>query len=294
MNKISKLKKRYREDGEFKRLILSIAITFSIYFLIFMCILIYTLFIAKDTKPIGASTIYVSMRKKESSVDKNIEDSGRKDKKSKENKFKKRKKKSKKSKKKISNKKQKEAKIKTEKEDFFDDIAFDEDEIEDESIKSEIEKDLSQENLEQDNEKDSIFDNEKIEAIDSKLEKAENEEQNREISPDGEESDIEQSGANLKSDITVDMQALMSARKIERKVDPDLSGIDIAGRKNIKLIVEFDILPSGVLSNVVVVNSSGSIEVDRKVEQALRLWKFAATSNKRVNNVRLIYYVKAK
>lgn len=92
----------------------------------------------------------------------------------------------------------------------------------------------------------------------------------------------------------VDLDGLTAGRKLLHTVDPDFSGVDTAGRSGFSFVIAFDLNADGTLSRIVVTDSSGSTTADRRMEQALRQWRFAAVDGGEVVHVRLKYYVRVR
>ena len=90
----------------------------------------------------------------------------------------------------------------------------------------------------------------------------------------------------------VDLDGLTAGRKLLYTVDPDFSGVDTAGRSGFSFVIAFDLNADGTLSRIVVTDSSGS--ADRRMEQALRQWRFAAADGGEAVHVRLKYYVRVR
>lgn len=92
----------------------------------------------------------------------------------------------------------------------------------------------------------------------------------------------------------VDLDGLTAGRKLLYTVDPDFSGVDTAGRSGFSFVIAFDLNADGTLSRIVVTDSSGSTTADRRMEQALRQWRFAAADGGEAVHVRLKYYVRVR
>lgn len=92
----------------------------------------------------------------------------------------------------------------------------------------------------------------------------------------------------------VDLDGLTAGRKLLHTVDPDFSGVDTAGRSGFSFVIAFDLNADGTLSRIVVTDSSGSTTADRRMEQALRQWRFAAVDGGEAVHVRLKYYVRVR
>ena len=92
----------------------------------------------------------------------------------------------------------------------------------------------------------------------------------------------------------VDLDGLTAGRKLLYTVDPDFSGVDTAGRSGFSFVIAFDLNADGTLSRIVVTDSSGSTTADRRMEQALRQWRFAAVDGGEAVHVRLKYYVRVR
>lgn len=92
----------------------------------------------------------------------------------------------------------------------------------------------------------------------------------------------------------VDLYGLTAGRKLLHTVDPDFSGVDTAGRSGFSFVIAFDLNADGTLSRIVVTDSSGSTTADRRMEQALRQWRFAAVDGGEAVHVRLKYYVRVR
>lgn len=92
----------------------------------------------------------------------------------------------------------------------------------------------------------------------------------------------------------VDLDGLTAGRKLLHTVDPDFSGVDTAGRSGFSFVIAFDLNADGTLSRIVVTDSSGSTTADRRMEQALRQWRFAAADGGEAVHVRLKYYVRVR
>ena len=92
----------------------------------------------------------------------------------------------------------------------------------------------------------------------------------------------------------VDLDGLTAGRKLLYTVDPDFSGVDTAGRSGFSFVIAFDLNADGTLSRIVVTDSSGSTTADRRMEQALRQWRFAAADGGAAVHVRLKYYVRVR
>lgn len=92
----------------------------------------------------------------------------------------------------------------------------------------------------------------------------------------------------------VDLDGLTAGRKLLHTVDPDFSGVDTAGRSGFSFVIAFDLNADGTLSRIVVTDSSGSTTADRRMEQALRQWRFAAVGGGEAVHVRLKYYVRVR
>lgn len=92
----------------------------------------------------------------------------------------------------------------------------------------------------------------------------------------------------------VDLDGLTAGRKLLHTVDPDFSGVDTAGRSGFSFVIAFDLNVDGTLSRIVVTDSSGSTTADRRMEQALRQWRFAAVDGGEAVHVRLKYYVRVR
>lgn len=92
----------------------------------------------------------------------------------------------------------------------------------------------------------------------------------------------------------VDLDGLTADRKLLHTVDPDFSGVDTAGRSGFSFVIAFDLNADGTLSRIVVTDSSGSTTADRRMEQALRQWRFAAVDGGEAVHVRLKYYVRVR
>lgn len=93
---------------------------------------------------------------------------------------------------------------------------------------------------------------------------------------------------------TIDLAGLTAKRRLVSLQDPDFSGVDTAGRRGFSFIIAFDLHADGTLSRVMVVESSGSPLADRRMEQALRQWRFAHVANSTTVHVRLKYYVSVR
>ena len=92
----------------------------------------------------------------------------------------------------------------------------------------------------------------------------------------------------------IDLDGLTAGRKLLHTVDPDFSGVDTAGRSGFSFVIAFDLNADGTLSRIVVTDSSGSTTADRRMEQALRQWRFAAADGGEAVHVRLKYYVRVR
>ena len=92
----------------------------------------------------------------------------------------------------------------------------------------------------------------------------------------------------------VDLDGVTAGRKLLYTVDPDFSGVDTAGRSGFSFVIAFDLNADGTLSRIVVTDSSGSTTADRRMEQALRQWRFAAADGGEAVHVRLKYYVRVR
>lgn len=92
----------------------------------------------------------------------------------------------------------------------------------------------------------------------------------------------------------VDLDGLTAGRKLLHTVDPDFSRVDTAGRSGFSFVIAFDLNADGTLSRIVVTDSSGSTTADRRMEQALRQWRFAAVDGGEAVHVRLKYYVRVR
>ena len=92
----------------------------------------------------------------------------------------------------------------------------------------------------------------------------------------------------------IDLDGLTAGRKLLHTVDPDFSGVDTAGRSGFSFVIAFDLNADGTLSRIVVTDSSGSTTADRRMEQALRQWRFAAVDGGEAVHVRLKYYVRVR
>lgn len=92
----------------------------------------------------------------------------------------------------------------------------------------------------------------------------------------------------------VDLDGLTADRKLLSMVDPDFSGVDTAGRSRFSFVISFDLNADGSVSRVFVTESSGSTLADRRMEQALRQWRFASAPGNKTVNVRLKYYVRVQ
>lgn len=92
----------------------------------------------------------------------------------------------------------------------------------------------------------------------------------------------------------VDLDGLTAGRKLLHTVDPDFSGVDTAGRSGFSFVIAFNLNADGTLSRIVVTDSSGSTTADRRMEQALRQWRFAAVDGGEAVHVRLKYYVRVR
>lgn len=92
----------------------------------------------------------------------------------------------------------------------------------------------------------------------------------------------------------VDLDGLTAGRKLLHTVDPDFSGVDTAGRSGFSFVIAFDLNADGTLSRIVVTDSSGSTTADRRMEQALRQWRFATVDGGEAVHVRLKYYVRVR
>lgn len=92
----------------------------------------------------------------------------------------------------------------------------------------------------------------------------------------------------------IDLEGLTASRKLLSMVDPDFSGVDTAGRTLFSFVISFDLNSDGTVSRVFVTDSSGSASADRRMEQALRQWRFAPDPGSRTINVRLKYYVRVR
>lgn len=92
----------------------------------------------------------------------------------------------------------------------------------------------------------------------------------------------------------VNLDGLTAGRKLLYTVDPDFSGVDTAGRSGFSFVIAFDLNADGTLSRIVVTDSSGSTTADRRMEQALRQWRFAAADGGEAVHVRLKYYVRVR
>lgn len=92
----------------------------------------------------------------------------------------------------------------------------------------------------------------------------------------------------------IDLEGLTASRKLLTMVDPDFSGVDTAGRTLFSFVISFELNSDGTVSRVFVTDSSGSALADRRMEQALRQWRFASAPGSRPVNVRLKYYVRVR
>lgn len=89
------------------------------------------------------------------------------------------------------------------------------------------------------------------------------------------------------SDIIVDLDDYERNRKKLSGGFPDLSGIDLAGRRFFEAVVLLQVEPSGSISSVTVIRSSGSSEIDNALVRAMRYWKFERVPGTRVDSPRL-------
>lgn len=92
----------------------------------------------------------------------------------------------------------------------------------------------------------------------------------------------------------IDMDGLTATRKLLVMTDPDFSGVDTAGRSRFSFVISFDLNADGTVTRVYVTESSGSALADRRMEQALRQWRFASVPGGTTVRVRLKYYVRVR
>lgn len=103
------------------------------------------------------------------------------------------------------------------------------------------------------------------------------------------------SGLGTEESVSViDMEGLTDSRKLLAMTDPDFSGVDTAGRSRFSFVISFDLNADGTVTRVYVTESSGSALADRRMEQALRQWRFASVPGGTTVRVRLKYYVRVR
>lgn len=98
------------------------------------------------------------------------------------------------------------------------------------------------------------------------------------------------SGADDKrshSDVIVDLQDYERSRKKLSGGFPDLSGIDLAGRLYISVVVRLTVEPGGTIGSVQIIRSSGSAAIDSVLQRELRYWKFERVTVARTDSPQL-------